>query len=76
MIEVKFPEKPNVLANAPLHQVGKVAFIVGELLIIESHGGAFVVDLDNWLCDESRNLIGFVMDVFGKIERPYYAVRP
>lgn len=56
--------------------MGRVAFIVGELLIIESQGGAFVVDLDNWLCDEHRNLIGFVMDVFGKIERPFYALRP
>jgi rRNA processing protein Gar1 len=56
--------------------VGRVAFIVGELLIIESQGGAFVVDLENWLCDEERNLVGFVMDVFGKIERPYYALRP
>jgi len=53
-----------------------VVFIVGELLIIESQGGAFVVDLDNWLCDEERNLIGFVIDVFGKIERPFYALRP
>ena len=56
--------------------MGKVVFIVGELLIIESHGGAFVVDLDNWLCDEEKNLIGFVMDVFAKIERPFYALRP
>lgn len=44
-IEVKFPEKPTVLPNAPLHQVGKIIFIVGELLIVESVGGAFVVDL-------------------------------
>jgi hypothetical protein len=28
-IQVKFPEKPTVLPNAPLHQVGKIIFIVG-----------------------------------------------
>jgi len=49
---VKFPDKPTILVNAPLHQVGKVIYVVGELIIVESLSGAFVVDLDNWLCDE------------------------
>ena len=51
-IEVKFPEKPTVLQNAPLHEVGKIILIVGELLILQSTGHSFVVDLDNWLCDQ------------------------
>lgn len=33
-IAVQFPEKPSVLANAPLHEIGKVIFVVGELLIV------------------------------------------
>ena len=49
--------------------------MVGELLIVQALGGSFVVDLDNWISDLDRNLIGFVIDVFGKIESPFYAVK-
>lgn len=34
------------------------------------------MDLDNWVSDENKNLIGFVIDVLGKIETPYYAIKP
>lgn len=50
-LEVKFPNKPTFLPSAALHLVGRVVFTVGELLVIESGGGSFVVDLDNWLSD-------------------------
>lgn len=50
--------------------------MVGELLIVQALSGSFVVDLDNWAADESRNLVGFVIDVLGKIETPYYAIKP
>lgn len=75
-MEVKFPVKPTFLPNAALHLVGRVILTVGELLIVESGGGSFVVDLDNWLSDEHKGLIGFVIDVMGKVEKPYYVVRP
>ena len=76
-MEVKFPDKPTFLPSAALHLVGRVVLTVGELLIIESGGGgSFVVDLDNWLSDEQKGLIGFVIDVMGKVEKPYYVVRP
>ncbi len=64
------------MSNSPLHEVGKVIFVVGELLIVEALSAAFVVDLDNWIVDEQRNLIGFVIDVLGRIENPYYAIKP
>lgn len=67
LIEVKFPDKPTILANAPLHEIGKIVFIVGELFIVQASTGSFVVDLDNWVSDEYRNLIGFVIDVLGRI---------
>jgi rRNA processing protein Gar1 len=75
-VEVKFPDKPTFLPSAALHLVGRVVLTVGELLIVESAGGSFVVDLDNWLSDELKGLIGFVIDVMGKVEKPYYVVRP
>jgi rRNA processing protein Gar1 len=74
-IQPKFPEKPSVFITAALHEIGKVIFIVGELLIVQAQNGSFVVDLDNWVADSNRNLIGFVIDVLGRIENPYYAVK-
>lgn len=66
-VEVKFPDKPTFLPSAALHLVGRVVLTVGELIIVESGGGSFVVDLDNWLSDENKGLIGFVIDVMGKV---------
>lgn len=74
-LQPKFPPKPTFLPQAALHRVGNVVSAVGELLIVEG-AGAFVVDLDNWLCGEDKELVGFVMDVLGRVEAPYYAVRP
>lgn len=34
-----------------------------------------IVDLENWLFDSKRQLIGFVIDVFGRVDKPYYAVK-
>lgn len=75
VLQVKFPEKPSVFASAPLHEVGRVLSVVGELLILESLSGTFVVDLDNWVSDNDKNLVGFVIDVLGRIESPFYAIK-
>lgn len=64
------------MITAPLHEIGKVIFVVGELLIVEANNGSFVVDLDNWVADEGKNLVGFVIDVLGKIDTPFYAIKP
>ena len=34
-----------------------------------------VVDLDNWLFNVDNKIVGFVMDVLGKVEHPYYIVK-
>jgi rRNA processing protein Gar1 len=44
-------------------------------VIVEAINGVFVVDLDNWVADQSKNLIGFVIDVLGRIETPFYAIK-
>ncbi len=55
------------MPNAPLHEIGKVMFVVGQLWILQASSATFVVDLDNWIADENRNLLGFVIDVLGKV---------
>ena len=55
--------------------MGTVTLIVGELLILESKGSSLVVDLDSWVCDREGALVGFVIDVLGKVEHPFYAIR-
>jgi rRNA processing protein Gar1 len=75
---VIYPEKPKNIENLPSKNVGKVSQIVGDLLIIEANLKETyeVVDLDGWVCDNNKNFIGFVIDVFGKIENPFYAIKP
>ena len=48
---------------------------VGELYIVEVENVSNIVDLDNWLFDGQRQLVGFVIDIFGRVDRPYYAVK-
>jgi rRNA processing protein Gar1 len=33
------------------------------------------VDLDNWLFREDRECIGFVIEIFGRVEHPFYAIK-
>lgn len=42
---------------------------------MESVNASFVVDLDSWLCDSTKGWAGFVMDVFGRVENPFYAIK-
>jgi len=43
---------------------------------MQASSATFVVDLDNWVSDDNRNLLGFVIDVLGKVESPFYAIKP
>ena len=49
--------------------MGNVSQLVGDLLVIQADLKQTyeVVDLDGWVCDDQKNFIGFVIDVFGKI---------
>lgn len=49
--------------------IGSITQLVGDLLIVQADVKSTyeVVDLDGWICDENKNFIGFVIDVFGKI---------
>jgi hypothetical protein len=64
--KIQYPEMPALTAFSPMHVVGKVAFKVGELFIVEAAHGV-VVDLDTWAYDQNRGVVGFVIDVFGKV---------
>lgn len=36
---------------------------------------SMVLDLDNYVFDKERRPLGFVADVLGKVEKPYYAIK-
>jgi rRNA processing protein Gar1 len=48
---------------------------VGELLIVETNSCINLVDLDNWLFNNNRECMGFVIDIFGRVEHPFYAIK-
>jgi rRNA processing protein Gar1 len=58
-----------------LHEVGKVLQKVEELIIVEANNCVNLVDLDNWLFNSDRECMGFVIDIFGRVEHPYYAIK-
>jgi len=61
-------------------EIGTVLSIVDDKLIVATHNEAreedkrLIVDLDNMIFDETKQLIGLVDDVFGNIKSPFYAV--
>lgn len=44
-------------------------------MIIEANNCNNLVDLDNWLFDAKREILGFVIDIFGRVDNPYYALQ-
>lgn len=48
---------------------------MGELLIIQASSPETIVDLNNCVFNEERRCWGFVIDVLGKVEEPYYAIK-
>ena len=41
---------------------------------MERVSGNEILDLDNFICDESKNVIGFIEDVIGPVSEPKYIV--
>lgn len=74
-IEPKFPPPQEVNADTKLFEVGRVMQKVGELLIVEASSCVNLVDLDNWLFNQNRECLGFVIDIFGRVDHPYYAIK-
>ena len=74
-IEPKFPPPQEVNAGTKLLEVGRVIQKVAELLIVEANCCVNLVDLDNWLFNENRECLGFVIDIFGRVDHPYYAIK-
>ena len=40
---------------------------MGDLVIIEASNPNLLVDFDNWIYAENREVLGFVIDIFGKV---------
>jgi rRNA processing protein Gar1 len=47
---------------------------VNEFMVVESTD-VMVLDFDNYVFDKDKRMLGFVADVFGPVEKPYYAIR-
>lgn len=58
-----------------MFEVGKIVQRVGRLLIIEANNCNNLADFDNWLFDDKRQILGFVIDIFGRVDHPYYALQ-
>lgn len=53
---------------------GQVEGAVNQRFVVERLSGDEILDLDNFICDESKNVIGFIEDVIGPVSEPKYVV--
>lgn len=64
---VVFPQRVELGKETRLFEVGPIIQIVGDLVIIEASNPNLLVDFDNWIYAENREVLGFVIDIFGKV---------
>lgn len=74
MSKMPAPEKPELKKGAAMHKIGKILTFVNGFMVVEATD-PMVLDLDNYVFDKEGRMLGFVADVFGPVERPYYSVR-
>lgn len=57
-----------------MHKIGKIMTFVNEFMVVEATD-SMVLDLDNYVFDKDGRILGFVADVFGPVEKPFYSIR-
>lgn len=61
-------------------EIGQVMTIVDDKIIIATNNDVreedkrIILDLDNIVFNEQRNVIGTIEDVFGNIKSPFYCI--
>lgn len=74
MSKIPAPEKPHLKSSTNVLKIGKLMTFVNEFMIVESTD-TMVLDLDNYVFDKDRRVLGFVADVLGPIDKPFYAIK-
>ena len=59
-----------------MERVGEVVRTAQGLVVVRAPAGAEPVTLGREVVDESLDVVGRVVDVFGPVDRPYVAVSP
>lgn len=57
-----------------MHSVGKVMSVVEDFVVIDSLGTK-VVDLETYLLNKDKQIVGYIVDVLGQIDHHYYAMK-
>jgi rRNA processing protein Gar1 len=74
MSKITSPEKPNIKPSTGIYKIGKLYTFVGEFMVVEATD-SMVLDLDNYVFDKEKRILGFVADVLGPVNKPYYAIK-
>lgn len=74
MSKIPAPEKPHLKNSTSVFKIGKLLTFVNEFMVVESTD-QMVLDLDNYVFDKDKRILGFVADVFGQTDKPYYAIK-
>jgi H/ACA ribonucleoprotein complex non-core subunit NAF1 len=71
----EIPEMYVIGESDNLHNAGVVEEIVEDRIIVKVHTMMGILDLDNILFNANGICIGYIDDVIGKVDSPYYVVK-
>lgn len=74
MSRIPVPEKPQLKSSTNVFKIGRLMTFVNEFMIVESTD-SMVLDLDNYVFDKEKRVLGFVADVLGPVDKPFYAIK-
>lgn len=76
MLNLPEPPKPTLLSEkSKLEELGKIITIVEDSIVIEKRSDLnIIVNLDTTVYSKGALIIGYVFDVIGNIDSPYYVI--
>lgn len=74
MSKISTPSRPTIKATTGIYKIGKLYTFVGDFMIVEATD-TMVLDLDNYVFDKDRRALGFVADVLGPVDKPFYSIK-
>lgn len=72
-----FPQPAILNQNSKLEKLGKVVSVVENNILIEKNPNLnLILNLDTTIYSKDCEVVGFIFDVIGNIDLPYYLVMP
>jgi rRNA processing protein Gar1 len=74
-LEYEIPTVTHLTADSKVQVLGSVFSIVDDVIVIKKHFGAHIVNLDTTVFKDDSRPLGFILDIIGNIDDPYFVVK-